>query len=162
MRRVAFALLLFAAFAPCALRAADAPTLALRGLDGERAELTLEELAALPREKVEVDQHGVHHVYEGPLLGDLLAKVGAPRGKDIRGPHMADVVLAEAKDGYKIALDLAGTDAATRSERVIVALAMDGAPLGEEAGPLRLVVEGDLRPARAARSLTTITLVRLR
>ncbi len=35
-------------------------------------------------------------VYEGPLLIDVLAKVGTPTGKAIHGPEMADVVLVKA------------------------------------------------------------------
>jgi hypothetical protein len=35
----------------------------------------------------------------------VLAKVGAPAGKAIRGVELADVVIVEARDGYKVALD---------------------------------------------------------
>jgi len=58
-----------------------------------------------------------------------LAKVGAPAGRAIRGEELADVVIIEARDGYKVALDLAGTDPTMRNERVILADRMDGAPL---------------------------------
>ena len=50
------------------------------------------------------------HVFEGALLGDVLAKVGAPAGKAIRGVELVDIVIVEARDGYKVALDLAGCD----------------------------------------------------
>ncbi len=144
-------------------RAEDASTsVALTGLDGQQATITLEELDALPRVKFSVDQHGATHAFEGALLGDVLDKVGVPRGKAIHGPELADVVIVEARDGYKVALDLAGTDAATRPERVILADRMDGAPLDAEKGPFQLVVEGDLRPARAARMVSSIKVERLR
>ncbi len=142
--------------------AEDAPRVALTGLGGEQASITLEELGALPRVKISVDQHGAVHAFEGALLGDVLAKVGAPRGKAIHGAEMADVVIVEATDGYKVALDLAETDAATRTDRVILADRVDGAPLGPEKGPFQLVVEGDLRPARAVRMVSAIRLERLR
>ncbi len=154
------ALLLLAAGAA---RAEDATAaVALTGLNGEQATITLADLDALPRVTISVDQHGATHAYEGALLADVLAKVGVPRGKDIHGKEMADVVVIEARDGYTVALDLAGTDAATRSERVILADRMDGAPIGPEKGPFQLVVEGDLRPARAARMVSAIRLERMR
>jgi hypothetical protein len=142
--------------------AEDAPRVALTGLGGEQATITLEELDALPRVKISIEQHGTVHAYEGALLGDVLAKVGAPRGKAIRGAEMADVVVVGASDGYKVALDLAETDAATRTDRVILADRMDGAPLGPEKGPFQLIVEGDLRPARAVRMVSSIRLERVR
>lgn len=138
------------------------PSVALTGLDGQQASITLVELDALPRVKISVDQHGVTHAYEGALLGDVLAKVGVPQGKAIHGPELADVVIIGARDGYTVALDLAGADAATRTERVILADRMDGAPLDPEKGPFQLVVEGDLRPARAARMVSSIKVERVR
>ncbi len=138
------------------------PNVSLTGLDGQQASITVGELDALPRVTVSVEQHGAVHAFEGALLGDVLAKVGVPRGKAIHGAELADVVLVEARDGYKVALDLAGTDAATRAERVILADHMDGAPLDAEKGPFQLVIEGDLRPARAARMVSSIKVERLR
>jgi hypothetical protein len=136
---------------------------ALAGLDGQKAVLTLAELDSLPRVKVSATQHGASHEFEGALLGDVLGKVGAPAGKAIRGKELADVIVIEARDGYRVALDLAGTDPAMRAgERVILADRMDGTPLDASTGPFQLVVEGDLRPARAVRMVSAIRLERVR
>jgi hypothetical protein len=137
-------------------------SVALAGLDGQQSTLTLSELDALPRVKITTNEHGTQHVFEGALLGDVLAKVGAPAGKAIRGIELTNVVLIEARDGYKVALDLAGTDAATRKDRVIVANRMDGSSLDASRGPFQLIVEGDLRPARAIRMISAIRILRLR
>ncbi len=138
-------------------------SVALAGLDGQKAVLTLAELDSLPRIKVTATQHGVSHEFEGALVGEVLAKVGAPAGKSIRGQELADVIVIEARDGYKVALDLAGTDPAMREgERVILADRMDGKPLDANSGPFQLVVEGDLRPARAVRMVSMIRLERVR
>ena len=136
-------------------------SVALRGLGGQQATLTVAELDALPQVKVSANEHGVPHVFEGALLGDVLAKVGAPAGKAIHGKELTDVVIIEARDGYKVVLDLAGTDAATRTDRVILADRMDGSPLSADKGPFQLVVEGDLRPARSARMVSAIRLERV-
>lgn len=136
---------------------------ALAGLEGQKAVLTLAELDTLPRVKISAIQHGAAHEFEGALLGDVLAKVGAPAGRAIRGQELADVIVIEARDGYKVALDLAGSDPAMRAgERVILAVRMDGKPLDASTGPFQLVVEGDLRPARAVRMVSAIRLERVR
>jgi hypothetical protein len=141
----------------------SAPTVALAGLDGQKAVLTLPELDSLPRVTINATQHGASHEFEGALLGDVLAQVGAPAGKAIRGQELAGVIVIEARDGYKVALDLAGTDPVMRAgERVILADHMDGKPLDANAGPFQLIVEGDLRPARAVRMVSVIRLERVR
>ena len=166
MPPVKLSLVLLALFWPgfgAAAAEESAFSVALAGLDGQKVALTLSDLESSPRAKVSATQHGASHEFEGTLLGDVLAKVGAPAGKAIRGQELADVIVIEARDGYKVALDLAGTDPAIRAgERVILADRMDGKPLDESIGPLQLVVEGDLRPARAVRMVSAIRLERIR
>jgi hypothetical protein len=133
----------------------------LVGLDGQQHILTIFELDALPRVKSSANEHGTAHVLEGALLGDVLAKVSAPAGKTIHGIELSDVVIVEARDGYKVALDLAGTDASMRVDRVILADRIDGSTLAADKGPFQLVVEGDLRPARAVHMVSAIRLQRV-
>lgn len=140
---------------------AFAQSLSLKGPAGETASLTAAEVAGLPRVSVAFDAHGEKHVYEGPLLIDVLAKVGAPTGKAIHGPEMADVVLVKADDGYQVAFGLAELDPGTRPNRIILADKADGAPLADKDGAFKLVAEGDLRPARSARRVIAIEVLRL-
>jgi hypothetical protein len=135
--------------------------LSLKGPTGQAASLTAADVAGLPRVSVAFDAHGVKHVYEGPLLIDVLAKVGTPTGKAIHGPEMADVVLVKAQDGYQVAFGLAELDPGTRPNRIILADKADGAPLGDKDGAFKLVAEGDLRPARSARMVSEIEVLRL-
>jgi hypothetical protein len=153
----------FALSAVLALAAAPAvaQTLALKGLAGQAAVVTEADLAKLPRVKFTFDAHGQKHDYEGPLLIDLLAKVGAPTGTALGGREMADVVLVTTTDGYQVALGLAEADPGTRPNRIIIADRVDGARLGPKDGPFKLVIEGDLWPARGARMVTGLTLIRL-
>lgn len=137
-----------------------AQELALVGVDGRTTTLTAADIAALPRVTVRFAGHGESHDYEGPLLIDVLAKVGAPIGEALRGPALADVVLVEAKDGYRVAFGLAEADPRTRPNRMILADRADGAPLSAKDGPFKVIVEGDLRPARSARMVARITLAR--
>lgn len=140
---------------------ASAQRLALVGPGGEAVTLSATDLAALPRQSVAFAGHGESHVYEGPLLIDVVAKAGAPTGKALRGAELATVLLVEAADGYKVAFGLAEADPGTRANRIILADRADGAPLTAKDGPFKLIVEGDLRPARSARMVSKITVVRL-
>lgn len=136
-----------------------AQSVKLEGPTGQTATVTAADLASLPRVTFTFDAHGEKHVFEGPLLIDVLAKVGAPTGKALRGPALANVIVVQASDGYQVAFGLAEADPGTRPNRIILADKADGAPLGDKDGPFRVVVEGDLRPARSARMVTSIRVI---
>jgi len=141
---------------------ATAQSVAVTGLDGHAQTFTAQQLAVLPQAQITLKAHGASHIYEGPTLLALLAKVGAPMGETLRGEDMADIVLVSASDGYCVALSLTEIDPSIRGEKVILADAADGKPLDAAEGPLRLVVEGDARPARSARMVTSVRLIRAR
>ncbi len=121
-------------------------------------------LAALPRVSVPLTIHGQAHVFEGPLLIDVLKaagpEYGVETGPTLRGPALAQAVVVRAADGYAVVFGLAELDPGTRPNRIILADTVDGAPLTAEDGPLRLVAEGDLRPARSVRQVTAVEVVR--
>jgi hypothetical protein len=139
---------------------ASAQSVELTGFDGAKSTLGGAAWAALPRETVEMTIHGQAHVYSGPTLASVLATIGAPLGEALRGPALKSWVLVRAADGYGVVLSLGEVDPALNPGRVILADADKGAPLPAEDGPVRLVVEGDARPARSARQVTTIDLRR--
>ena len=64
-------------------------------------------------------------------------------------------------NGYRVVLALAETDPLFRTDKIILADKCDGAPLPAGVGPYRLVIEGDRRPARAARMVKALTVFRL-
>ena len=152
MSRPVFAAL--AVLAALVASPAVAQDLALSGPAGQVATLTPAEVAALPHVALTVTIEGKTLAFEGVPLSVLLAKVAAPQGETLRGKALADVVVVSARDGYVVVLALADTDAKMRKEQVILADRMNGAPLPAGAAPYRLVVEGDLRAARAARMVT--------
>jgi len=134
-----------------------AQTVSLRGPEGQTRTVSLADLAAMPHEAVTLaGEHGPGKRYEGVPLTLLLQSVGAPVGKGLRGPALADLVLVGASDGYRVVLALAETDPGVRPEKILLADRADGAPLAATEGPFRLVVEGDLRPTRSARMVTSI------
>ena len=116
------------------------------------------ELAQMPRKAVTV--HNPHtnadEKYEGVELSDLLTRYGAPLGKQLRGPALADYVVATGSDGYKAVFSLAEVDPSFHPGTVLVADTMDGKPLDAHTGPFRLVATEDQRPARGVRNLVSL------
>lgn len=98
-------------------------------------------------------------VYEGVLPEELLRRAGAPQHEQLRGSHMANYVLAEAEDGYKVVFSLAELDSGILESEVIVADTMDGAALGPKEGPFKIVAPHEKRPARWVRMLKSITVI---
>ncbi len=145
------------------LPAGAAPgTVVVRGLTGQTETLTAADIARLPHAHVSLDHMGVTTDFSGPLLSDLLRDVGAPMGVRLHGAGVNDVVFVTAADKYRVVLSLAEVDPSFhRNARVILADLGDGKPLPIKEGPYRLVVDGDLKPARAAYSVVAIELKHL-
>ena len=134
----------------------------LTGIDGQSVTVSAADLAAMPHMAVTLQlEGGRSEACQGVPLTDLLQKVGAPQGKALKGPELADVVQVGAVDGYRVALALAETDALMTANKIVLADACAGHPLAAPEGPLRLVVGGQLRPARSARQVTWIAVSRL-
>ncbi len=117
-----------------------------------------EELKRLLRKTVTI--HNAHanadETYVGVELADLLAKYGAPLGKELRGAALANYVVATGSDGYTVVFSLAEVDPSFHPGDVLVADTMDGKPLDARSGPLRLLVTEDKRPARGVRNLVGV------
>jgi hypothetical protein len=141
---------------------AAAQSLTVTGLSGQKIELGAADIAALPHQPVTLQlENGKSEACDAVPLALILAKVGAPQGKALHGTEMADVVEIGAADGYHVALALAETDPMVRPAPVMLADRCGGAPLAAPEGPLRVIVPGDLRPARSARQVTSLTILRL-
>jgi DMSO/TMAO reductase YedYZ molybdopterin-dependent catalytic subunit len=143
--------------------ASPAPaTLAVTGDVAMPITLKAEDLAMMPRETVSVDdQDGTKVQYEGVPLREVLARAGAPLGKQLRGKALASYVIAKAHDGYQVVFGIGELDAAFGNAQIIVADKRDGKPLFGYQGPLRLVCPNDKAGARSVRMLETLEVVRL-
>lgn len=125
--------------------------------------LTGADLKAMPRKVLKVvNPHDKKaETYEGVSISDLFQKAGAPAGHQLRGPMMTAYVLATASDGYRVIFSLAELDSDFADSDAIVADTLDGAPLGANEGPFKLVVPHDKRPARWVRMLQSLTISQL-
>ena len=134
----------------------------VKGEAGQTVTLGLHDLDALPQATAGFTHEGKSFSFRGPPLAEVLKRVDAPLGPAMHGPALSDVVILTAADGYVVTLALSDLDPSIRADSIILADATaDGAPLGED-GPLRLVVGGDLKPARSARGIVSIEVRRLR
>jgi hypothetical protein len=105
------------------------------------------------------NSHGnADETYSGVRLSDVLARLGAPLGTELRGKALADYIVAVGSDGYKAVLSLGEVDPSFHPGEVLVADTMDGKPSDAHSGPFKLVVTEDKRPARSVRNLVSIEL----
>jgi DMSO/TMAO reductase YedYZ molybdopterin-dependent catalytic subunit len=98
-------------------------------------------------------------VYSGVPLRDLLKDAGVPVGENLRGKAMTACIIVSASDGYQVAFSIPELDEGIGNLSVLVADSEDGKPLAPGAGPLRLVVPSDKRPARWVRMVKAIRVV---
>ena len=120
------------------------------------------DLARMPRETVTVhEQDGTETHYEGVPLREILAKAGAPLGKNLRGKALATYVMAKAHDGYEVLFAIGELDATFGNASILVADKSDGKSLFGYQGPFRLVCPNDKAGARSVRMLETLEVVRL-
>jgi hypothetical protein len=137
---------------------ARADVLTITAGPGQRGIFTPETFRDLPHQTVTVfaPHTNANETYSGVPLMDLLAKLSVPHGKDLMGKALANYIVATGADGYKSVVALGEIDPEFHPGLVLVADAMDGKPLDAKAGPFRLVVTEDKRPARSVRNLISI------
>lgn len=143
---------------------APSGTLTVKGDTGRTATLTLADIAALPRETVKAasGHGGPSRSYEGARLVDVLRSVGAPLGARLHGPPATNLVIFTGTDGYRSVMALADADPDSHPPaRVIIADRAEGQPLNAKEGPLRLVIDGDLRSTRSVHGLARVEIRRL-
>ena len=118
--------------------------------------LTASELSSLPQDTVRARAHdGPEQLFVGPRLSTVLERAGV-RLDSLRGRALAQYVLVEARDNYRVVFAIAELSNGFTTRRVILAQSVDGHALSDEQGPWRIVVEGELRPARWVRQVSAI------
>ena len=115
-------------------------------------------IEGLPTREVRIAFHGEEQVCTGPLLADVLARLGAPARGDVRGKALVTVVVVEARDGYRVAFTLGELDPLLGKAEVVLADRCNGTMLDEADGPFRIAVQGDQRGARSVRQAVSLRL----
>src|SRR5262249_9605741 len=97
---------------------------------GKVTTLAAENLAKLLRVKITATGHsGKPAVYEGIALAEVLRAGKVTLGDDLKGPLLANSLLVEGADGYRVAFSLPEIDPALTDKVVLLADRKDGMPL---------------------------------
>jgi len=119
-----------------------------------RMEMLTLDLGEVPSEaeleKMSRSESGSHRRYAKRLIAQLKS-----------GEALIRYVLVTSRDGDRVVYSLAELSPDLGSRRGIVAIEQDGQPLGEKDGPMRIVLEGEKRPARWIRQLERLRIVRV-
>ncbi len=147
---------------PAAPAAASMQTsIAVNGESGKTFALDFAALDALPQRGVQAEAHGHKLDCRGANLIDVLARVGAPAGEQLRGKELARYVRIRAADGYQVVYALAELDPQFRGDDVpVLTHRCADKPLDAKDGPFRIVAPGEKRPARWIRQVSAIDLLR--
>jgi DMSO/TMAO reductase YedYZ molybdopterin-dependent catalytic subunit len=142
------------------------PALRIQGIAGRDGvakpalELALTDIAAMPRTTLQGKTHdGKDHTFEGVAMAELLRRAGLPQGENVRGPILARYIVVSAHDGYRAIFSLPEFDPAFTDNRALLADKMDGQPLSDRDGPLRLVLPSEKREARWVRMVERIEIL---
>jgi hypothetical protein len=120
-------------------------------------ELRFVDLARFPRHSLRAtDELGKESIFEGVLAAEILRSAGVKFAKDLRGKRLADYLVAETADGYRVIFALSEFDPSFKDTLVLLADSRDRNPLGESDGPLRLIIPSEKRYARWVRHLVAL------
>jgi hypothetical protein len=125
------------------------------------AEIEPGRFAKLPRRTVQAKDHDrPEATFEGVPLMEILQMAGVKFGEKLRGQALANYLLVEASDGYKVSFALAELDSAFTDQIVLLADRQDNKPLSENEGPLRIIVPHEKRHGRWVRQVTSLIIRR--
>ena len=127
-------------------------------VDGQSAWLGRAALSGLRWDSVAITRPGeAPRMFTGVPLRAVLALGGYAPGR-LRGPALASAFRVGAQDGYVVAFGVAELDSALVGHAMLLAFAVNGAPLSAEDGPWRLVIPSDHHSARWVRQVTSVSI----
>ena len=132
-------------------------SLTLVNESGAVTTLSRESFAKLPRRTVNAKDHsGASATFEGVSLAEALRQAKVTLGKELKGALLANYILVEAADGYRVSFSLPEVDPTMTDKVVLIADRKDAKPLDAREGPYRLVVPHDKKHARWVRQVMRI------
>jgi DMSO/TMAO reductase YedYZ molybdopterin-dependent catalytic subunit len=142
-------------------RLGDAQGIAVQIDSGAPVSVSAADITGMPHQKISVEEHGKSVNFEGVPLRLVLEKAGVAFGDSLRGKRLASYLLVEAADGYRAIFALPELDPAFTDRVILLADRVDGHPLDNKEGPLRIVVPGEKRMARWVRQVTALKVVQV-
>lgn len=135
----------------------------IAGLVGNPRTLTRDDLLALPQETVQVSYLAGQGSESGSFTGTRLLNVleaagGAKLPTDMNNAKLRVSIMVTAVDGYQVVFGWGDLDPDYGAMPIMLAIARDGQPLGDNQGMARLVVPGDKRGGRYVSMVKSIEL----
>jgi hypothetical protein len=128
--------------------------------EGKTSTFTADDLLNLPQVTVQV--HNAHRnteeTYSGPLLADVLARVGLNASRETEPLILHSSLVATGTDNYFVLYSVAEVQPSFSTGQVIVAVMKSGLP-NTEGGVIELVNTVDAKPARWVHGLTKLNVM---
>jgi hypothetical protein len=119
--------------------------------------LSSEEIAKLPREKVQaIQEKGPKRAYEGVPLAAILTKAGMKWEQGCKSPAKGYVVVG-ADDGYQAVFSILEIHPQFHKQQIILADVVDGKKLTGQDAPWKVVEERDEFAGRWVRLVTHLS-----
>lgn len=150
--------------------ASPAPAAATVELNHGHKKLSLDRksLEALGTTEVTWTERGTAHKVRGVALDKVLVTAGFDKGGMSKEMSPAQkragwkkVVRVTATDGFQAIFSCAEVSPDMGSTTAVLALDVDGKPIGDDVGPFRLVVPTDKEPSRSVRNVKRIEILDL-
>ena len=123
--------------------------------------LSRADLSHFPRANIRAkDEVGRESLFECVLLVEILRTAGVKFGKELRGKSLAEYLLVETEDGYRVVFALPELDPTFRDTEILLADRRDGKPLEGSDGRLRLIIPHEKRYARWVRQIVAVSICR--
>jgi hypothetical protein len=128
--------------------------------EGKSIALSLSDLVNMPNQ-VTVTVHNAHRggmeeTYSGPLLSDVLTKIGLTSNRETQSLILHSAIVATGSDHYYVLYS--GGEVMYSTGKVIVAVMKSGLP-NTEGGLIQLINTADVKPARWVHGLTGISVM---
>jgi len=129
---------------------------------GKAISLSLTDLANMPQTTIHV--HNGHtnadETYTGPLLSDVLAKIGFHYSAEMHPLILHSTIVATGTDHYYVLYSGAEAEPDFSTGKVIVAVMKSGLP-DQEGGLIQLINTTDAKPARWVHGLSSLAVMTL-
>ena len=128
--------------------------------EGKTITLKVEDLLNLPQVTVKVhnEHRNTDETYSGPLLADVLGRVGLKATAETQPLILHSTVVATGTDHYFVVYSAAEVEPSFSTGQVIVAVMKSGLP-NEEGGTIQLVNTVDAKPARWVHGLADVNVM---
>lgn len=125
---------------------------------GKVTRLTMTQLDKLPRTELVIkDRKGDEVQYVGVTLNEVLKEAGVATGSELKGKHLANYLLVEAADKYRVVFSLPEIDPVWSERVVLLATTLNGEPLASTHGPFQIVASGEKLHSRWVKQVVKLT-----